>query len=56
MCKTTSETQDFFSGRDIRSHEVGVAFEPEESGRDGEVHLAYIPGRTGDAQFHETEL
>ena len=38
--QTTAETQE-----DV-SNEVDVAFEPEESDRNGDIHLAYIPGRT----------
>jgi hypothetical protein len=44
--QTTAETQEDVSARDTRSNEVEVALEPEESDRNWEVHLAYIPGRT----------
>jgi hypothetical protein len=44
--QTTAQTQRDFSGRDIRSNQVDVAFVPEESDCNGEVHLGYIPGRT----------
>jgi hypothetical protein len=40
--QTAAGTQEDVSARDIRSNEVDVAFEPEES----DSHLAYIPGRT----------
>jgi hypothetical protein len=43
---TTVQTQEAFSAREFRSNQVDVAFEPEESDLNGEVHLAYIPGRT----------
>jgi hypothetical protein len=40
----TAQTQEYFSGREIRSDQV--SFEAEESDWNDEVHLAYIPGRT----------
>jgi hypothetical protein len=43
---TTTQTREAFSDREFRSNQVDVAFEPEESDWNGEVHLAYIPGRT----------
>jgi hypothetical protein len=42
----TAQTQDNFSGREIRRNRVDVSFEPEESDWNGEVPFAYIPGRT----------
>jgi hypothetical protein len=44
--QTTAQTQNDFSGREIRSNQVNVACVPEESDWSGEVHLGYIPGRT----------
>lgn len=41
---TTAQTQEDLSCSDIGSNQVGVAFEPEESGWN-EVHLAYNPSR-----------
>jgi hypothetical protein len=43
---TTAQTPEEFSAREIHSNQVDVAFEPEESVWNGEVPLAYIPGRT----------
>jgi hypothetical protein len=44
--QTTVQTQEDFSAREIRGNHVDVAFEPEESDWNGEVHLGYIPCRT----------
>jgi hypothetical protein len=44
--QATAQTQKDFSGRESRSNSVDVAFVPEESDCNGEVHLGYIPGRT----------
>jgi hypothetical protein len=44
--QTTAQTQEDFSAREIRGNHVSVAFEPEESDWNGEVHLDCIPGRT----------
>ncbi len=46
--QTTAETQENFSSREISSNRTGVAFEPEDSDWNCEVHLGYIPGRTAD--------
>jgi hypothetical protein len=43
---TIAETRDAFSAREIHSNQVNVNFEAEETDWNGEVHLAYIPGRT----------
>jgi hypothetical protein len=42
----TGQTQEDLSARDVGSNQVDVAFEPEGSDWNGEVRLAYIPGRT----------
>jgi hypothetical protein len=44
--QATAQTQKDFSGRESRSNSVDVAFVPEESDWNDEVHLGYIPGRT----------
>jgi hypothetical protein len=44
--ETTTQTQEDFSGREICNNQVDVTLDPDESGLNGEVHLAYIPGRT----------
>jgi hypothetical protein len=44
--QSASQAQEDFSGREIRSSQVNVAHEPEESDWNGDFHLGYIPGRT----------
>jgi hypothetical protein len=44
--QTTAHTQEYISAREIRRNQVDVGFDPEESGWNGEFHLAYVPGRT----------
>jgi hypothetical protein len=44
--QTSAENQEDVSARGIRSNQIEIALEPEESDRNGEVHLAYISGRT----------
>ena len=44
--QTTAQPQKDCGGREIRSNQVDVAYVPEESDRNGEVHLGYIPCRT----------
>jgi hypothetical protein len=44
--QATAQTREDFSTREIRGNHINVTFEPEESDWNGEVHLAYISGRT----------
>ncbi len=44
--QATAQTQEDFSGGDIRGDQVDVSFVPEEPDWNGEVHLGYVPGRT----------
>jgi hypothetical protein len=46
IAHATAQPQEDFSGREIRSNQVNIAFAPAESDWNGEVHLGYIPGRT----------
>jgi hypothetical protein len=49
VMQTIARTQKEFSVRDIRSNQADVAFESKESDWNGEIHLAYIPGRTEES-------
>jgi hypothetical protein len=42
----TAQTKEDFSTREIRSNQVDVIFEPQESDWNGNGYLTYIPGRT----------
>jgi hypothetical protein len=44
--QTTAQTQEDSSGSEICSNQDDITFEPEDFDWNGEVHLAYIPGRT----------
>jgi hypothetical protein len=46
--QTTAQHQKDFSGRELPSNQIDVAFVSKESDWSGEVHLGYVPGRTED--------
>jgi hypothetical protein len=44
--QTTAHAQEAFNGREILRDQVDASYEAEESDRNDEVHLVYIPGCT----------